>query len=368
MSNHLKELTAAGVSIWLDDLSRDRIESGNLGDLITNSEVVGVTTNPSIFASALSKGEKYDAQARELATAGVDTDEAIFELTTTDVRNACDLMRQVFEDSDHRDGRVSIEVPPDLADDVSGTVAMTQRLVAAVNRSNVMIKIPATPAGCEAITEAVSRAIDINVTLIFGLEQYGSVIDAYFTGLERAAEVGRDLSRIHSVASLFVSRMDTEVDRRLADSGADAGLFGKAGVANARLAYQLFEESLATKRWQALAAQGANPQRPLWASTGVKNPDYSDTMYVSDLVVDNTVNTMPEATLEAMRDHGLVVGDQVRPFYAQAHEVMESLREAGIDYQDVIMTLLEEGLEKFDIAWEDVQARVSGALTAHNRE
>ena len=368
MSNPLKELTAAGVSIWLDDLSRDRIESGNLSDLIASSEVVGVTTNPSIFAAALSNGEKYDAQARELAAAGVDTEEAIFELTTTDVRNACDLMHQVFEDSDHLDCRVSIEVPPDLAVDVSGTVAMTQRLVAAVNRSNMMIKIPATPAGCEAITEAVSRAIDINVTLIFGSEQYSSVIDAYFTGLEKAAAAGKDLSRIHSVASLFVSRMDTEVDRRLAQAGAAADLFGRAGVANARLAYQLFEESLASERWQTLAAPAANPQRPLWASTGVKNPDYADTMYVSDLVVDNTVNTMPEATLDAMRDHGQVTGDRVRPFYAQAHEVMETLREAGIDYQDVIKTLLDEGLEKFDIAWEDVQARVSGALTALNRE
>jgi transaldolase len=368
MSNHLKDLTAAGVSIWLDDLSRDRIESGNLSDLIAKSEVVGVTTNPSIFASALSKGDRYDAQVAELAAKGTRTDEAILELTTTDVRNACDLMRAVHEASHHEDGRVSIEVPPDLANDIPGTVAMTRRLVRMVDRPNVMIKIPATEAGYQAIADAVAEGIDINVTLIFGLDQYRSVIDAYFTGLERAAAGGKDLSQIHSVASLFVSRMDTEVDKRLEQSNGPTELLGKAGVANARLAYEAYEESLATQRWQDLAAKGANPQRPLWASTGVKNPSYPDTMYVMDLVVEDTVNTMPEATMAAVQDHGTVQGDQVRPHYSEAHEVMDALESAGIDYDDVIATLLREGLEKFDIAWEDVQTRVSKALARHGGE
>lgn len=362
MVNNLKDLSAAGVSIWLDDLSRTRIESGNLLDLINNSEVVGVTTNPSIFAAALSHGDAYASQVRELARSGADTETAIFELTTTDVRNACDLMKAPFEASGHRDGRVSIEVPPDLAHDIAGTVEMTKRLQSAVGKPNVMVKIPATPAGYSAITECVSLGIDINVTLIFGLEQYQSVIDAYFTGLEEAARAGRDLAEIYSVASLFVSRLDTEVDNRLEALGSNTDLLGRAGVANARLAYQLFEESLKTNRWQALAAAGANVQRPLWASTGVKNPRYPDTMYVIDLVVADTVNTMPEQTLDAVRDHGQIMGDQVRTHYDQARNDMDTLAAAGIDYADVIDTLLAEGLTKFDHAWDDVQKRVANAL------
>ncbi|HMY08931.1 MAG: transaldolase [Nocardioidaceae bacterium] len=364
MTDHLKDLSAAGVSIWLDDLSRSRIESGNLSELIRDRQVVGVTTNPSIFSAALASSEHYAAQVRQLAEAKMATDEAIFELMTTDVRLACDLMAGPFEDSQHRDGRVSIEVPPALAHDVEGTVAMAHKMAAAVGRANVMVKIPATQAGLQAITSATAAGLDINVTLIFGLEQYQGVIDAYLTGLEQAALSGHDLSQIHSVASLFVSRLDTEIDRRLELANADDRLLGQAGVANARLAYQLFEESLRTPRWKALASKGANPQRPLWASTGVKNPSYPDTMYVLDLVVEDTVNTMPEATLMAVSDHGNVVADQVRPFYLQSQTVLQDLKSAGIDYSDVIQTLLEEGLAKFDKAWADVQERVEQSLAA----
>ena len=364
MTDHLKDLSAAGVSIWLDDLSRSRIESGNLAELIRDKQVVGVTTNPSIFSAALAGSEHYATQVRELAEARIATDDAIFELMTTDVRLACDLMAGAFGDSQHRDGRVSIEAPPALAHDIEATVAMAHKMATAVGRPNVMVKIPATDAGLQAITSATAAGLDINVTLIFGLEQYQGVIDAYLSGLEQAVLNGHDLSQIHSVASLFVSRLDTEIDRRLELANADHQLLGKAGVANARLAYQLFEESLRTPRWEALARNGANPQRPLWASTGVKNPAYPDTMYVLDLVVEDTVNTMPEATLMAVSDHGNVATDQVRPFYLQSQTVMDDLEGAGINYSDVIDTLLQEGLSKFDQAWADVQDRVEQSLAA----
>ncbi|HNA98128.1 MAG TPA: transaldolase [Marmoricola sp.] len=362
MTNHLKELTDAGVSIWLDDLSRDRIESGNLADLIKHSEVVGVTTNPSIFSAALAQGDRYDAQVRELLGNNADSDQIILELTTTDVRNACDLMAETFVKSRHKDGRVSIEVPPDLANDVDGTVKMTKHLVSMVDRDNVMIKIPATPAGCAAITKCIAQGIDINVTLIFGLDQYREVLDAYLTGLEQAADAGFDLSTIQSVASLFVSRVDTEIDQRLGNNPKWSRLHGRAGIANARLTYQIFEEVLRSPRWLALAERGANVQRPLWASTGVKNPDYPDTMYVIDLVVEDTINTMPEKTLDAVRDHGVVLGDQVRPNYENAKQTLAELEQAGIDYADVIDTLLNEGLAKFDLAWDEVHNRVADSI------
>ncbi|MGL5810809.1 MAG: transaldolase, partial [Nocardioides sp.] len=289
MSTPLTELTELGVSIWLDDLSRERLETGNLADLVAGSSVVGVTTNPSIFQVALSDGTRYDAQVRELAAAGAGVDAAVFELTTTDVRDACDVLRPVFDATGGVDGRVSIEVSPVLAHNADATVAEAKQLWAAVDRPNLLIKIPGTPAGCEAITRVVNDGISVNVTLIFGLDQYHQVMRAYLTGLERAEAAGHDLSGIHSVASFFVSRVDTEIDSRLTALGADPGLSGKAGIANARLAFEAYEKFFDGPRWDLLAAAGANRQRPLWASTGVKNPDYDDTMYVVDLAVGGTV-------------------------------------------------------------------------------
>ncbi len=365
MSDHLQELTEAGVSIWLDDLSRERLETGNLADLVKNDHIVGVTTNPSIFAAALAEGERYDDQVRELAAEGADVDQTVFALTTTDVRHACDVLNPVFEATNGVDGRVSIEVSPELAHDTDATLASARRLWKEVDRENLFIKIPATTAGAPAISDTLAEGISVNVTLIFGLDRYQSVMDAYLTGLEKAQEAGRDLSRIHSVASFFVSRVDTEIDNRLNKTGAPDELLGKAGIANARLAYEAYELFFTGERWQRLREAGANRQRPLWASTGVKNPDYSDTMYVDQLVVENTVNTMPEKTLDAARDHSVITGDQVRPNYADAHQVMQDLAGAGIDYDDVIATLEQEGVQKFVTSWQElletVRTNLAGA-------
>jgi transaldolase len=364
MSERLKALADAGVSIWLDDLSRERIETGNLADLVKNSSVVGVTTNPTIFASALANGERYDDQVRELALAGKDVDDAIFTITTSDVRRACDVLADTFEATGGLDGRVSIEVSPAMAHDQKATIEMAKRLWAEVDRENLLIKIPATTEGAPAITEVLAEGISVNVTLIFGLERYDSVMDAYLEGLEKARAAGKDLSKIYSVASFFVSRVDTEIDKRLDATGdPQAGnLMGLAGIANARLAYEAFEEKFSGDRFLALKDAGANVQRPLWASTGVKNPDYRDTMYVTDLVVSNTVNTMPEKTLHAFADHGDVNGDQVTTHYDEARQVMADLKKLGIDYDDVIETLENEGVDKFVKSWNDLAETVRGQL------
>ena len=362
MSDRLKKLSEAGVSIWLDDLSRERIETGNLADLVKNSSVVGITSNPTIFANALADGERYDDQVRRLAGEGADVDRTVFELTTTDVRDACDIMRPVWEASGGVDGRVSIEVSPNLAHDAEETVAEARRLWETVDRPNAYIKIPATPDGLPAITETLAAGIDVNVTLIFGLDQYQGVMEAFIAGVEKARDNGHDISQLHSVASFFVSRVDTEIDKRLEAAGADRALFGRAGVANARLAYQAFEEFFASDRWAALEAAGARRQRPLWASTGVKNPDYDDTMYVVQLVVEDTVNTMPEKTLEAVADHGEIAGDQVRPHYADAQATMDDLAAAGIDYDDVIAVLIREGVDKFVTSWSELVDTVRASL------
>ncbi|WP_110241376.1 transaldolase [Nocardioides gilvus] len=362
MSERLKSLARAGVSIWLDDLSRERLETGNLARLIEENSVVGVTTNPSIFASALAKGERYDAQVAELAAQSVEVEEAVFALTTTDVRQACQLFLPVFEATDGVDGRVSIEVSPALSADAEGTVAQARELVAAVDSPNVLIKVPATPEGLGAITEILGHGISVNVTLIFGLQRYSEVMEAYTAGLELADSRGHDLSTIHSVASFFVSRVDSEIDSRLKESGADQSLFGRAGVANARLAHAAYEEFFSGPRWESLAARGARVQRPLWASTGVKNPDYRDTMYVTDLVAPGTVNTMPEATMQAFADHGEVEGDQISPNHASARATMDALADAGIDYDDVIAQLEVEGVDKFVVSWDELVETVRGQL------
>ncbi|HEX5862223.1 MAG TPA: transaldolase [Nocardioides sp.] len=364
MSERLKALSDAGVSIWLDDLSRERIETGNLADLVKHKSVVGVTTNPTIFASAISEGERYDDEVRSLVSDGADVDTVVHELTTGDVRNACDVLQPTYAATDGVDGRVSIEVAPTLAFDTDATLASARELWSAVDRDNLFIKIPATTEGAPAITDALGEGISVNVTLIFGLGRYGNVMDAYLTGLEKALAAGRDLSRIHSVASFFVSRVDTEIDKRLEDIGSEEALAlrGKAGVANARLAYRDYEKFFEGERWAKLAEAGANTQRPLWASTGVKNPDYSDTMYVTDLVVANTVNTMPEKTLEAVADHGDIQGDRVTNYYDDAQDVMDQLEAVGIDYDDVIATLEQEGVDKFEKSWQELLDTVSGQM------
>ncbi|HWJ81032.1 MAG TPA: transaldolase [Nocardioides sp.] len=363
MSERLQALADAGVSIWLDDLSRERIETGNLADLVKEKSVVGVTTNPTIFASAISDGERYDDQVRRLVADGADVNKVIFDLTTEDVRNACDVLAPVHE-AVHADGRVSIEVDPMLANDTDATIKAAHDLWTTVDRPNALIKIPATLEGLPAITSAIAEGISVNVTLIFSTERYRSVMDAYLAGLEQARDNGVDLATIHSVASFFVSRVDTEIDKRLEKTGSDEALAlrGKAGVANARIAYAAFEEVFASPRWQALAEAGANVQRPLWASTGVKNPDYPDTLYVTDLVVADTVNTMPEKTLDAFADHGEVHGDQVtgRAGDAQAH--FDRLSEVGVDLDDVFLTLESEGVDKFKKSWEELVATVEGQM------
>jgi transaldolase len=364
MSDRLKQLSDAGVSIWLDDLSRERIKTGNLQQLISESSVVGVTTNPTIFASALAKGEQYDEQMRELAAVDSSVEDAIKALTTDDVRNACDLFADVYAASKGFDGRVSIEVEPGLAMNTEGTTAEAADLFKIVDRPNVLIKIPATKPGLPAITAAIAEGISVNVTLIFALERYRGVIDAYLSGLEQAAANGHDLSTIHSVASFFVSRVDSEVDKRLDAIGGDEAkaLKSKAALANARLAYALFEEVFSSERFAALEAKGANRQRPLWASTGVKDPNLPDTLYVTELIVANTVNTMPEKTMRAFADHGEVQGDKVSGTEAEAQQVFDQLEAVGVDFDDVVDVLEKEGVQKFDASWAELVETVQTAL------
>ncbi|MFT4163722.1 MAG: transaldolase [Microlunatus sp.] len=364
MSERLKALADAGVSIWLDDLSRDRLTSNNLADLVANSSVTGVTTNPTIFAGALSKGDAYSEQTAELAARDSTVEDTIKALTTDDVRNACDVLAATSAATNGVDGRVSIEVEPGLARNTEATIAQAQDLWKIVDRPNALIKIPATIEGLPAIAAVTGEGISVNVTLIFSLERYAGVIDAYLTGLEQAAANGHDLSKIHSVASFFVSRVDTEVDKRLAAIGTDEALAlkSKAAIANARLAYELFEQTFAGERWAALEAQGANKQRPLWASTGVKDPALPDTLYVSELVVANTVNTMPEKTMQAFADHGEVTGDEVSGKGDEARAVLASIEALGISFDDVVQVLEDEGVDKFDKSWAELVATVEGTL------
>ena len=362
MSESTQKLSDAGVSIWLDDLSRERLTSGNLAELIKTHNVVGVTTNPTIFAGALSKGAAYAEQMRELAAAGASVEEAVFAATCDDVRAACDVFAPVYKASNGFDGRVSIEVDPRLARDAEGTAKMARELYERVGRENVMIKIPATQEGLRPIAETLAAGISVNVTLIFSLTRYREVINAYMLGLEQALENGKDLSTIHSVASFFVSRVDTEIDARLEAAGGDAvKLKGKAGLANARLAYEVFEEMFSSERWARLQAHGANVQRPLWASTGVKDPSLPDTLYVTGLVAPNTVNTMPEATLNAVADHGEVTGNTIVPNYSEANEVLDAIS-VHVSYPEVVEKLEVEGLSKFDVSWEELLQTVREAL------
>jgi transaldolase len=362
----LAQLSAAGVSIWLDDLSRERISSGGLHDLVKNSNVVGVTTNPTIFAGALAKGEAYSAQVASLAAAGTSVTDAVFAITTDDVAAACDIFRPVYDSTNGQDGRVSIEVEPGLARDAAGTVAEAQQLWKKVNRPNAMIKIPATVEGLEAITATTALGISVNVTLIFSLERHRQVINAYLSGLEQAKAAGIDLSTIHSVASFFVSRVDSEINARLEAIGTPEALAlkSKAGVANAQLAYQVYEQAFSSERALGLIKSGATKQRPLWASTGVKDASLPDTLYVTELVAPEVVNTMPEKTMRATADHGVIPADSVTGSYAAANAVLDALAAQGVSYDDVTRQLEEEGLSKFEVSWNELLDTVQTALTA----
>ena len=352
----LGQLSEAGVSVWLDDISRDRLRTGNLQMLIDDYHVVGVTSNPTIFAHALSAGDAYDGQLADLKTRGVGIEEASRLITTYDVRWGCDVLRPVYDATNGLDGRVSLEVDPRVANDTAKTIAEARALWWMVDRPNLFIKIPATLEGLPAITQAISEGISVNVTLIFSLERHAAVIDAYMAGLEQALANGHDISQIRSVASFFVSRVDTEVDGRLDKLGTDEAkaLRGKAAIANARLAYELFEKKFAEERWRALAAQGANVQRPLWASTSTKDPAFPDTMYFVELVAPDTVNTMPEATIKATADHGELRGDTIHGTYDASRQVFTELEKLGIHYDDVVNVLELDGVAKFKASWNEL--------------
>ena len=357
---NLAALSAAGVSVWLDDLSRQLLTSGELEERMSTYSVVGVTTNPAIFQSALGDSSAYESALTEAVRADRDLDSVVRALTTADVRDACDLLAGVYEATDGVDGRVSLEVDPRLADDTEGTVAQAVELSEVVDRPNVMIKIPATSAGLPAITEVIGRGIDVNVTLIFSADQYRAVAQAYLAGLDKAAAAGHDLSGVHSVASVFVSRLDTEIDSRLPET---SELRGLAGLANARLCQDIYDEAYDLDgRFGDLAARGARAQRLLWASTGVKDPAYPDTLYVSGLVTHGTVNTMPFATMEAFADHGVLEGDTVRGSGEASRATLDALRSAGIDLDEVFTLLEQQGVQKFVSAWDDlldtVRARI----------
>jgi transaldolase len=363
----LAQLTAAGVAVWLDDISRERLSTGNLEMLMRDLHVRGVTSNPTIFAKAISSGDAYEDQIADLALRGVSVAEASRAITTYDIRWACDVLRPVYDETNGVDGRVSLEVDPRIANDTTGkTFAEAKALWWMVDRPNLFIKIPATEAGLPAITQSLAEGISVNVTLIFSLQRYGHVIDAFMEGLEAAAAAGRDLSKIASVASFFVSRVDTEVDERLDKIGTPEAeaLRGKAALANARLAYELYEQKFATPRWSALAARGARVQRPLWASTSVKDPSFADTMYVVELVAPDTVNTMPEATLHATQAHGTLHGDTIHGTYDESRKVFEQLEGLGIGYDDVVTVLEQQGVQKFEASWNELLETIRTEMAA----
>jgi transaldolase len=362
----LRALQTAGVSVWLDDLSRDRLQSGNLADLVATRAVVGVTTNPTIFHAAISTSDTYTGDLAALAADGADAEAAVRRLTVADVQQACDLLAGVADATSGVDGRVSLEVDPRLAHDGEATLAQARELWRAVDRPNLLIKIPATLAGLPAVTACLAEGISVNVTLIFSRQRYRAVLEAWLAGLEQRLAADLPVTDVVSVASFFVSRVDTEVDARLDALGVEAaaGLHGRAALANARLAYQDYEQMTASPRWATLAAAGARPQRPLWASTGVKNPAYPDTLYVTELVAPDTVNTMPQATLEAVADHGVVRPGSVVEEYGTARATVGALAAVGIDLDDVTTVLEQQGVQKFATSWGDLLAAVESRLQA----
>ena len=358
---NLDELINCPTSIWLDDLSRAKISGSDAHSLpsrIATSAVVGVTTNPSIFGSAISSGSEYSNDIKVMK--GSSVDDVIEKLTTDDVRAACDLMYPIFKSSHGIDGRVSIEVDPTLAHDTQATINAGQKLWKIIDRANVMIKVPATLEGLPAITALLAAGISVNVTLIFSIKRYGQVIDAFMKGVQEC----NDPSKIHSVASFFISRIDSSIDAQLKEIGSPQALslLGKAAIANAHLAYQLFEEKFNSPAWKALETKGAHKQRPLWASTGVKDPSYPDTQYVVELIAPDTVNTMPQSTLDALIDHGVLRGDTVTGNYQQAVQVLKGLSDVNVSLNDVTTELEIDGVKKFAQAWNDLQKNVEAAL------
>jgi len=366
----LAQLADTGVAIWLDDISRERLTTGNLAGLVRDMHVSGVTSNPTIFAKALSSGSAYNDQVADLAVRGVSVEEASRAITAYDIRWACDVLRPVYDRTKGLNGRVSLEVDPRLAKDTAKTIAEARALWWLVDRPNLFIKIPATKEGLPAISQCLSEGISVNVTLIFSLQRYAEVIDAYMAGLERAS--GRDISTIQSVASFFVSRVDTEVDERLDKIGTPEAheLRGKAALANARLAYELFEQKFGadSPRWAALKPRGARLQRPLWASTSVKDPSFADTMYVTELVAPNTVNTMPESTLHATAAHGVLHGNAIAGTYDKSRKVFEQLEALGIHYDDVVKVLEDQGVEKFAASWNELLDTIKKEMAAAGRQ
>jgi transaldolase len=350
----LHQLSDLGQSVWIDSLSREMMDSGELERLIDEDAVVGVTTNPSIFQKAFDS-DSYDEEMRELMDEEDDDKEVFFKLAVTDVKRACDILRPVWDSGSGRDGWVSLEVEPDIASDTDATRREAKRLSEMVDRPNVFIKIPATEPGLQAIEDSIAAGIPINVTLIFSLERYRKVAEAYIAGLERLVEDGGDPSKLASVASFFVSRVDTEADRRLEEIGADDALAlrGKLAIANAKLAYQAYKEIFSGERWEKLASKGASAQRCLWASTSTKNEDYRDVIYVEELIGPDTVNTMPVATVEAFQDHGEAEA-KLEQDVEDAHELMTKLDEAGVDYDDVVRVLEEEGVQKFSDSFKEL--------------
>src|SRR3954449_7228907 len=364
----LHKLSAEGQSVWIDFLSRPLLRDGELERMIRDDAVVGVTSNPTIFQKAISSGDAYDDQLREVLEDTDDAKEAFLQLAVRDVQEACDVLRDTFERSGGVDGFVSLEVDPEVAFDRDATEKEAERLHGWVDRPNCYIKIPATQDGLGAIEKTIGAGIPVNVTLIFGLDRYRAVAEAYLKGLEHLAESGGDPSKVPSVASFFVSRVDTETDKRLDELGGHDELRGKLAIANAKLAYEAYKEIFAGDRWEKLAAKGAKPQRCLWASTSVKNDAYKDTMYVEELIGPDTVDTMPPETIEAFQDHGEVDANALETDVDGAKKVFEDLREAGIDYDDVIATLEKEGVEKFSDSFkqllDDVKAKRDELATA----
>jgi len=365
MSTPTSQLAEIGVSIWLDDLSKDRLTSGSLQELMQKHCVVGVTSNPTIFAGAVAGSDSYRDSILAMKAQGATAEQAVFEIMIGDVQGACDLLAPVFEKSGGVDGRVSLEVSPLLARDTEGTIAEARDLWKRVDRPNLMIKIPATAEGLPAITEALSFGISVNVTLIFSLERYAKVIEAYFEGIKKAQAAGIDISTIYSVASFFVSRVDTAIDPRLDAIGTPAAreLRSRAAVANARLAYELCEIRHQEDSARALTRAGMNQQRPLWASTGVKDPALPQALYVTELAVADVVNTMPEKTLHATEAEGVVSGDRVTGFYEDSREVMASLQALGIDIDQVTDELEHDGVAKFVQSWHDLLSTIEQVMS-----
>jgi transaldolase len=357
--NRLQRLSELGQSVWIDNLSRPLVREGGLTRLMEEDAVVGVTSNPTIFQKALAEGDAYDEQMREVIANESDNTEVFLQLATRDVADACDLLRPVWDRGGGRDGYVSIEVTPDLAYDTEGTIAQAQRLHEWIDKPNLLVKIPATEPGLGAIEEMIARGRSINVTLTFSLHRHAQVAEAYLRGLERLVESGGDPTTVASVASFFVSRVDTEVDNRLDAVGGHDELLGRTAVANAKLAYQHYLETFAGDRWEALAAKGATPQRCLWASTSTKNPAYRDTLYVEELIGRDTVNTMPDSTIEDFQDHGEIRGLTVEEDVEGARATLEALAKAGVDYDDVTATLEREGVEKFDASFKELLDEVA---------